>query len=361
MRRLGALLTVPVVLVAAAGLVFYTKVGWLIGGVEQVDPRIEYCFDVATDSAGDRLFVAAGRAGLHILEVEDGRLEHASTYYDEGYYRNLKVWQDRAYIADSERGLVVVDIGGERPTTVWVQPEGEAAGIEIKDGRAYVAAYARGLQVFDLSDPDAPMLLGETPTAGHAWDVWVSADIAYVADFNSGLSVVDISVPSQPRHMGLVTWAKRYQTAEIVRGSGDTVYVAASKLGLIIIDVADPAKPVVASRYRPTRIGMVEGLAVRNGTVYLSVRGRIKLGRGEDALVLPTVENGLHIVNTQNPSAPSVLGKLSFPGMVEGVHVVGNIAYVANAFLGARSIDVGDPVEPVLLDTFRELPVNAHG
>jgi len=359
MRRSGVALATAAALLTLAVSLFYIKVGGLIGGKEQVDRRIEYCFDVATDAAGRRLFVAAGRAGLHILGLEEGHLQYHSTYYDGGYYRNLKVWRDRAYIADSDRGLVVLDISGETPVTAWVQPEGEAGGVHIKDGKAYVAAFEKGLEVFDLPNPDSPLLLGATHTAGYAWDVWVGDGLAYVADFNSGLSVVDVSVPSQPKQVGLVTWAKRYQTAEIVRGEAHIVYVAASGLGLIIIDVSDPADPVVASRYRPARVGYAEGLAVRDGLVYLTMRSFVKLGRGENVLAFPTVENGLHVLDTRDPYSPSLLGKVSFPGMVEGVHVAGDVAYVANAFLGVRSVDVVDPRKPVPIDRFSALSQNA--
>jgi hypothetical protein len=138
---------------------FYIKVGGLIAGAEQVDHRLQYCFDVATDSTGRRLFVASGRAGLHILNVEEGHLHYDTTYYDGGYYRNLKMWQDRVYVADSERGLVMLDISGSRPVTTWVQPEGKAGGVDIEGGKAYVAAFENGLQIFDISNSDSPELL----------------------------------------------------------------------------------------------------------------------------------------------------------------------------------------------------------
>jgi len=35
------------------------------------------------------------------------------TYYDDGYHRNVEAWKDRAYVADTRRGLVVLDITGE--------------------------------------------------------------------------------------------------------------------------------------------------------------------------------------------------------------------------------------------------------
>jgi hypothetical protein len=355
MSRSGIALAMATVLLALATALFFLKVGALIPGPEQLDRRVGYCFDVATDRAGSRLYVAAGPAGLHVFGLAQGDLQYVSTYYDGGYYRNLKVWQDRAYLADSERGLVVLDISGETPVTTWVQPGGQAGGVEVKAGKAYVAAWAEGLQVFDLADPDAPVLLGATRTAGDAWDVWVRDGLAYVADFHSGLTVVDVSVPTQPRPVGQVTWAERYQTAEIVRGEGDAVYVAAASQGLIVVDISDPAHPVVASRYRPVRIGYAEGLAVQEGIVYLAWRSRIKQGKGERALVRPTVENGLHVLDTRDPYAPSLLGKVSFTGMVEGVHVADDVVYMANAFLGVRSIDVRDPEHPLLLDTVSTL------
>lgn len=361
MRKASIALTAVVALLTLAVALFYAKVGMLIAGKEQVDRRIQYCFDVATDSAGSRLYVAAGRAGLHILDLEEGHLQYVTTHYDGGYYRNLKVWRDRAYIADSDRGLVVLDISGEAPVTTWVQPVGEAGGVDVRAGKAYVAAYDKGLEIFDLSDPDSPVLVGATRTAGHAWDVWVRDGLAYVADFHSGLSIVDVSTSTQPRQVGLVTWAKRHQTAEIVRGEGNVVYVAASGRGLIIVDVSDPACPVVASRYRPVRIGWAEGVAVRDGLVYLAMRSRVRLGKGENALQVPTVENGLHVLDTRDPYSPLPVGRASFPGMVEGVYVAGDIAYVANAFLGVRSIDVGDPERPVLIDTFSALPQSSSG
>jgi hypothetical protein len=355
MNKSGIALSLVALVLALAVSLFSLKIGGVIARAEQCDRQVGYCFDVATGRAGSRLYVTAGRKGLHILAQKAGHLHYISTYHDGGYYRNLKVWQDRAYVADAERGLVVLDLSGEIPVTTWVQHEGEAYGVDVKAGVAYVAAYGRGLQVFDLTDPDSPVLLGATRTAGYAWDVWVHDGLAYVADFNDGLSIVDVSVPSRPHSVGLVTWAKRYQAAEIVRGEGNIVYVAAAGLGLVIVDRSHPAHPVVASRYRPRRIGMVEGLAVQEGVVYLAMRSRVRLGRGERARELPTVENGLHILDTRDPYAPSLLGKVNFVGMVEGVHVADDVVYVANACQGVRSIDVRDPKNPVLIDSFGEL------
>ncbi|NIV32173.1 MAG: hypothetical protein GWN58_22640, partial [Anaerolineae bacterium] len=71
--------------------------------------RIGYCFDLVADRAGSRLLVAAGDRGLHLFDLDQGRLRYAVTYYDDGYYRNVEVWKNRAYVADTYRGLVVLE------------------------------------------------------------------------------------------------------------------------------------------------------------------------------------------------------------------------------------------------------------
>ena len=83
------------------------------------DKRMEYCFDAAFDTARDRLYVVAGYAGMHVFDVSDGKLNFVTTIYDEGYYRNIKVSGDRAYISDANRGLLVFDISKEIPVLTW--------------------------------------------------------------------------------------------------------------------------------------------------------------------------------------------------------------------------------------------------
>ncbi len=351
---LAAALCLPVLI----SLVFFLRVGALAPGEVNLDgKRMQYCFDLATDQDGKRLFVAAGHAGLHIFRLHEGHLDYVSTFYDGGYYRNLKIWNDRVYVADSKRGLVVLDIRGEMPITTWVQYSDGAGGVDVKEGKAYVAGYDRGLEIFDLSNPDSPSRLSTFSTPGNAWDVWANAGYAYIADMNEGLTIVDVSAPSSPRHVAKVTWARRYQGAEIVRGEGGVVYLAAADQGLVAIDVSDPAHPVVASRYRPFRLGAAEGLAVRDGIVYLAMGSSLEWKKqGETVWEIFTRENGLHIVDARDPYSLSLVGKCSFLGWVEGVHVAGSFAYVANAFNGVRSCDIQDPEYPVLTDTFSALP-----
>jgi hypothetical protein len=357
-KKRNAFVAVAICLLILAAACFYLKIGGLMFGREDLHrQRIGYCFDVAADRAGSRLLVAAGDRGLHLFDLDQGQLRYATTYLDDGYYRNLKVWNDRAYVADARRGLVVLDITSELPTTTWIQSNSVAYGLHLEEDLAFVAAYEHGLQIFDVSEPDSPALVGSLETPGYAWDVWVNDDFAYAADFNAGLTVVDVSLPSEPRYVTTITWARRHQSAEIVRGEGTVAYVAAADHGLIIIDVSDPLHPIVTARYRPPRIGAAEGLAVRDGIVYLAMGSQIEIGGSQDDMeIVTTQENGLHIVDTTDPYRPALLGKIAFLGWVEGVHVAGDYAYVANTGTGVRSIDIRDPKQPVLVDAWNRLP-----
>jgi hypothetical protein len=330
-----------IVLLMGGGLLVIAVVISLLifGKLYLSEKKIGYCFDVALDA--DRLYVAAGDAGLHILDVSEGTMRYLRSYHDRGYYRNLKLLDGRAYVADGDRGLVVLDITQDTLVTVWEQGDVKGKGLHIEGDKVYLAAAHDGLYIFDIANPDSPEVLGQFEALENAWDVWVNDGIAYVGDCYKGVNVVDVSDSAQPRQVGFITWSEQDPYAEIVRGEGGVVYVAARHHGLIILDVSDPVHPVVASQYQPDPDNMAEGLAVRKGIVYLAIGNE----RHKE-------ENGLHIVDTRDPYAPVLIGKVHFRDWVEGVYVAGDDAYVANTWLGVRSLDIQYPDHPILIDTF---------
>ncbi len=220
------------------------------------------CLDVAFHEKSNRLFVAAGGAGLHLLEVKDGKMSLVTTVSDGGSPRKLALSGDRLYVADVKRGLVVFDVAGKNPACTWKQQEVQGMSVSLQDHYAYLAAGAEGLHLFDLS-ADAPKPAGKCKIGAQARDVWVNGKYAYVADEQQGLAVVDISVPSRPQMISLATWDKEKSTAQAVRGEGQFAYVAAGRQGLVIVDVENPRRPTVVSRYKSHPSGFVRGLCVR--------------------------------------------------------------------------------------------------
>ncbi len=298
------------------------------------------CSDVAFHEKSNRLFVAAGAAGLHLLEVKDGKMSFVTTVSDGGAPRKLALSGDRLYVADVQRGLAVFDVAGKEPICAWKQQDVPGMGVSVQDHYAYLAAGAEGLHVFDLSAAAAPKLIGACKTGAEARDIWINGKHAYVAD-EQGLAVVDISVPSRPQRVSRVAWDPEKSAAQTVRGEGGLAYVAAGRQGLVIVDVQSPLHPTVVSRHKSHPSGFAKGLCVREGLVYLAN------ANGDSP-----EDNGLIVLDVRDPKSPQVKGKCAFAGNVEGVCLAGHCLFIANTLSGIRSVDIRDPNHLKLVDSF---------
>ncbi len=344
------------VLAISMSFVLIAILGCKANIISETERNTGYCFDAAYDPARERLFVVAGKAGLHIFDVLDGRLEYSSTYYDGGYYRNIKLKDRRAFIADSERGLVVLDVSKDRPVTKWIQGE-VGAGLHIEENTLYLAAGTDGFYIFDITDPDEPKKLSHIETVEQPWDVWVHQGMAYLADINKGLTIIDVSSPAQPKHIGFITWDEEDSMAEVIRGEGDYVYIAAGKHGLVVVDVVDPSNPVIASKYDPGPDSFGEGLFIGKGVIYLTIGEKVRnYQKGLHIHMVRKYQNGLHILDVSDPFSPKVLDKVLFDDWVEGVFVAGDYAFVTNTWSGVRMIDVRDLRAASLVDHFESVP-----
>jgi len=305
-------------------------------------PRTGYCFDSAFDRAGERLYVTGGRRGLHVFRVApEGSLTHATTYFEAGYYRYVEVVGDHAYVANSYKGLEILDISSDVPRPVWAQDGSKCYGAQIQGDKAYLVCDDLGLQIFDIADQDSPHLVGHLATIARAWDVWVRDYHAFVADHDAGLIVVDASTPSDPREVGSLSWGEDVAMAEVIDGADDHVYVASGKHGLIVIDVSEPSEPVATFQYDPGLDSWGEAVLVQGDTLYLSM---VDSASRE--------ENGLHVFDLHDPSAPELLSKLPVTDGVEGISVAGGRLALANTMSGVVLIDIHSATDPLLLDTY---------
>jgi hypothetical protein len=313
-----------------------------LGGLYATMPKMGYCFGTALSEAGDRLFVTAGYRGLYAFDVTpDGALTLLSTVYDGGYYRYVEVLDDVAYVANSQQGLMVLDVGQDEPVLVWTQLDSLAYGIHIQPPLAYVAAEREGLFVFDVSTPHQPEILGSVPMPGRAWDVWVEGDHAYVADVDEGLIVVDVSSPDLPQIVSSLSWDPESSSAEIIDGQDGFVYVASGEYGLLVIDANDPSNPAIVHRYDPGPDSFGEGVKVWGDTLYVSIEDSTHPG-----------ENGLHVLDIQDPSSPTLVLRLAISDFVEDVSVGGARLAIANTQSGVVLYDIQVPQRPHWIATY---------
>lgn len=307
-------------------------------------PKVGYCFDNEFDETGERLYVTAGRKGVHVFRLSPhATLIHVDTYFDSGYYRYIEVVGDKAYIANHSRGLEILDIQNDVPKPVWAQTGSKGYGLDIDGNIAYMASNELGLQIFDITKPAAPVLIGSLSTGGRAWDIWVKDKYAYVADLDLGLIVVDVSTPSRPIEISVFSWAED-PMAEVIDGAGEFVYIASGQNGLIVVDVSDPSKPSVTFQYDPGPDSWGEGVSVHGPKLYLSMDDFIS-----------REDNGLHIFDIRDPSSPRLLSKVPITDSVEDVSVTGTHLALSNTLSGVVLIDVQDPTNIILMDSYPSL------
>jgi hypothetical protein len=101
-----------------------------------------------------------------------------------GFANNVDVSGHFAFVAAGAAGLQVVDVANHaNPQVVAaLDTPGNANDVSVVGAIAYVADGSAGLQVIDVVNPLAPVLRGTADTQGNAQDVVVKGTLAYVAD-----------------------------------------------------------------------------------------------------------------------------------------------------------------------------------
>lgn len=231
--------------------------------------------------AGDHLYLAAGYAGLHVLDVSTPQTPTlVSTFDTPGIAADVHVGLTAGvtagvtgtilYVADQGGGLRIYrssEVTVTAPVTAtgtitpglpitpvlpitpstklsltllaaWPTP-GEAIGVTAVQTVAYVAASLGGVQIVDVADPAAPRLLATYATTSAANGVLVSGSLLYVAAGWQGVLALDVSDPATPRLAGSI--AIPGYAHDLVL-TNDLLLVAAGPAGLQLLQVSQPAE-----------------------------------------------------------------------------------------------------------------------
>ena len=224
----------------------------LLGSV----PNNSIGVDVVISQDGARAYLADYEAGLQIVDVSDASNPVTlSTFDTNGRAYSLAVSSDGStvYLADDEEGLQIIDVSDSSNPTLLSTfgTERFSLGVTLSDDglTAYVAD-ANSLQIIDISDIQNPSLLGSLETSGTAYETALSSDesMAYVAVRDSGLDIIDISKPAYPV---LVSTLDTPGSALAVKLSSDdtTAYITDDSFGLQIADITDSTNPIILSSF----------------------------------------------------------------------------------------------------------------
>lgn len=256
-------------------------------------PGIQQPTGMAFD--GDYLYVAVRTIGLSVLDISNPDTPTFVANSDGSptdFVFDVALRGDYAYLGQSADGVQIVDISNPNiPSVVGNHAASIGAGqITIDGSRAYVTLGATGFNILDLTNPIAPVLSGTFDTVGFAYEaVLLPGDRLAVADSIDGTVIYDISTPATPVALGNFGFSP-YRLVAL----DNRVFIVPGieqKSRIRLVDFQTPASP--------SEIG------------YIDFDGRSRAASvGVNHILVANSERGVIMLDTTNPVAPSVVGRV---------------------------------------------------
>jgi len=270
---------------------------------------------------GDYGFVAAGEAGLLIMDISNPEdPENVSICITDGYVKEVCISGNYAYIADRE-GLFIVDLSDiENPEIVGFLELGARWDVSVSGDYAYLTG-STSVKVIDISNPENPCEVCYFRTSDDRRGcVTIVDDYAYVGlSDNSyrvppGLTVIDISNPCR------LAEVRRYFTSNDIFShamgisvNSNIACVAMGYAGVIFYDISDLENDEEIGFYR---------LGGYNYANDVNLIGRLAYTAYDEA--------GISLIDISNPRIPEEVGYFNTPGKASGIAVDNDLIYLAD-------------------------------
>jgi hypothetical protein len=213
-----------------------------VGVPEQASPAGSAAVDGTpsdVEVAAGRAAVAAGDAGVQILDVQDPVTPvFVAGLPLPGQTLGVAVSPGTLHAVGTQGSHVVVLDPSSEPTLAGsVAVPGFAVAVH---GRFLVVAGTDGLHTVDAGDPEEPVLSGYVRTPEQPLRLTVDGEVAYVASGPTGLMTVGVEDAAGP--MALIGGAS--QAGGLIQVSGNHAYVADGLAIVHVFDISDPGVPV---------------------------------------------------------------------------------------------------------------------
>ena len=329
---------------------------------------------ISTD--GTHAYVGGGQS-LSVLDLsEPSQPLQVGSICLPNAIKSMSLVGNYAYVAAGAAGLFVVDVSDPASPTVrgrWHQGGIDANAISVAGGFAYITS-DEGMEVIDVSDPAAPVKVGSQGSGRSDYGVSVSGGIAVVLETQLA-EIVDVSDPAHPVALG--NWGSYANAVSLV---GSTAYSVGGS-GLNIRDVSDPANPkslggyAVANATGVSVVGNLAYVACSAGMLVIDVSNpaspafvasidastpAVAVSAAGGVACLATGFGGLKVIDVSDPGTPVLRSTGRVEGAANDVAIVGNRAYVAKGGDGGLTIyDVTDPTKPTVLGQYPTENVNS--
>ncbi|MEX2161361.1 MAG: NosD domain-containing protein [Anaerolineales bacterium] len=335
--------------VAVAQDIAYVGIGLRLNAIgisDPAQPELLGMSDAFSDAIldiaiyGKTAYVAAGSAGLHIIDISDPtRPTTLGAWSSSGFAEGVAVTGKAVYLADGDQGLRILDVSDPQDAKqIGVAYTGHYVFDVVATGNyAYIAAGDSGLLILDIKDPSQPVELAQLDTFGYAYEVALWGNVIYIADAWEGVQIVDVSNPAKPTQSGTLA-TNGWSLGVSVRDN--RLASANGAMGVDIFDVSDPAQPDFESTYlkEPS-----EGDAMVRRVVL-----------GGDLILAADTTNGLRLIDVSRSTRPAQRGLYAQLSYARRITLNGDYAYVSTASEGAMyAINIADPLHPYQVSKFQ--------
>jgi len=275
---------------------------------------------------------AEGYTGENCEQCAEGFQDNDSNGSCEPTCENSNICGN--YNCDDSSGYAVCDCSYPKPVLIGEYLSTTyAERIFLNNDTVYLQAGNKTIEILDISDLNAPTLLGKYETEDNIQDIAISNHKAYITyNYKYTFDVVDLTDPQNPQLIVAFNAGSRIYSINV---AGDLAYIVKyygqnyHSGEFVSLDVSDPANPVAI------------GSCTTNST-----DGKITLA---DERAYLTDWNSARIVNIIDHANPSYHNVPNMLKNIDYLFAKDQYLFTTGRWRGLEIYDASDPNQPVLI------------
>ena len=223
--------------------------------------------------------------GISIVDVTDptNPTEVFRTFGPSSTWRDIKVWNDHAYVTtEAGGGLQIIDLSPlpqstalfDTTVSLWINDQAHNIQID-ENGFAYILGSSQGTLIYDLNqDPLGPVQVGTIPFF-YVHDGFIRGDTAYMANIGNGFfSVWDVADKANPVALASVETPAQFTHNIWVSDNGKYAFTTDEVNGSVMAayDISDLNDVVEIDRFQSDdgSLAAPHNTFFKNGFLYTS-------------------------------------------------------------------------------------------
>jgi len=327
---------IATVMAAVCALLLATPSATMAQSIAHIGSYDSLGFVSGVMAQGEYAYIADNILGLVILDISDpttpfvtGRYAPPLRIYD------MDIYGDTVYLAAGESepymgAMYIVDVSDKYypflMSALTFQWEATAIAVSINPYNdqefAYLANYG-GNKIISVSNPYAPVEVGQFTVPGYPADMMCNDPYLYAAAYNEGLQILSIYNPSNPAPAGGCDTPGSAVGVAQRRNQTPYTFIADADSGLQVIDSYDPTNP--------TRVGHLQ-----------TIDRLTDIAAGDYFIFAALEDSGIAVVRAGDPENPRIYASTPVPYRIAGISLGDGVIVVA----GGESMDIYqlDPV-----------------